>query len=273
MERIKRNERIAVMMKMFLDAPNTLFTLSSFSSLFGIAKTTISEDVLLMREIFAKYDLGKLEANMGASGGIKYIPMISKEAALDSIMDICSVLSKNDRKLDGGYIFISDLMSNPRFVNRMADIFVSNFYKTQPDFIVTMASKGIPLADAVATKLSKQLVVISREKKVTDGTCVSIHYFPHGKTEGKQMTVSKKMIKPGQRALVIDDFMRNGGTIKGICEMMKEFSATVTGIGVAIATKQPARKVVDDYRSLMVVDNVQFTNEISLEPSEWIKSL
>ena len=67
--------------------------------------------------------------------------------------------------------------------------------------------------------------------------------------------------------------MRNGGTIKGICEMMKEFSATVTGIGVAIATKQPARKVVDDYRSLMVVDNVQFTNEISLEPSEWIKSL
>ena len=91
--------------------------------------------------------------------------MISKEAALDSIMDICSVLSKNDRKLDGGYIFISDLMSNPRFVNRMADIFVSNFYKTQPDFIVTMASKGIPLAAAVATKLSKQLVVISREKR------------------------------------------------------------------------------------------------------------
>lgn len=273
MERIKRNERIAVMIKMFLDSPNTLFTLSSFSSLFGIAKTTISEDILLMREIFTKYDLGKLEANMGANGGIKFIPMISKESAYEIIKDICNVLSKNDRKLDGGYVFISDIMSNPHYVNKMADIFVTNFYKTQPDFIVTMASKGIPLAMAVATKLSKQLVVISREKKVTDGTCVSIHYFPHGKTEGRQMMVSKKMIKPGQRALVLDDFMRNGGTIKGICEMMKEFSATVAGIGVAIATRQPTRKVVEDYKALMVVDNVQFTNDIALEPSDWIKSL
>ncbi len=273
MEKIKRNERIAVIMKMFLDKPNTLFTLSSFSSLFNIAKTTISEVILLMREIFEKYDLGKLEAISGASGGIKYIPTTSREAGYNSIVDICNILSKNERKLDGGYIFLSDVMSNPYYVNKMADIFVSYFHKAQPDFVVTMSSKGIPLASAVAAKLSKQLVIISTEKKVTDGTSVSIHYFPHGKSEGRQMTVSKRLIKHGQRALIIDDFMRNGGTIKGICEMMKEFSATVVGIGVAIVTKQPIRKVVDDYKALMVVDNVQFTNEISLEPSLWVKKI
>lgn len=273
MEKIKRNERIAVMIKMFLDSPNTLFTLSSFSNMFYIAKTTISEDILLMREIFTRYNLGKLEAVSGASGGIKYIPMVSGESAYARMQSLCDELCKTDRRLDGGYIYITDVMANPHYIKQMADIFVSHFYKVQPDFVVTMASKGIPLATMVASKLSKQLVVINREKKVTDGTSVSIHYFPHGNTEGRQMIVSKKMIKPGQRALIIDDFMRNGGTIKGICEMMKEFSATVTGIGVALATKQPVRKVIDDYKALMVIDNVQFTDNIAITPSEWIKNL
>lgn len=273
MDKVKRNERIAVMMKMFLDSPNTLFTLSSFSALFGIAKTTISEDILMMREIFTRYQLGNLEAVAGASGGIKYLPMVTGENAYEQMNSICELLSRTDRRLDGGYVFINDVMTNPKYIKQMADVLVTYFHKTNPDFIVTMASKGIPLATMIASELSKQLVVISREKKVTDGTSVSIHYFPHGNSEGRQMTVSKKMIRPGQRALVIDDFMRNGGTLKGIMEMMKEFSVTVAGIGVAISTKQPTRKVVEDYKALMVIDNVQFSDNISISPSPWLKHL
>lgn len=273
MDKVKRNERITVMMKMFLDSPNTLFTLSSFSAMFGIAKTTISEDILMMREIFSRYQLGTLEAVAGASGGIKYLPMISGESAYEQMMKICEILSKPERRLDGGYVFINDVMTNPHYIKQMADVFVTYFHKTTPDFVVTMSSKGIPLATMVAEKLSKQLVVISREKKVTDGTSVSIHYFPHGSSEGRPMTVSKRMIKVGQRALIIDDFMRNGGTIKGIAEMMKEFSVTVTGIGVAIATKQPTRKVIEDYKSIMVIDNVQFSDNISITPSDWVSHI
>lgn len=273
MEKIKRNERLVIMTKMFLDEPNVLFTLNTFSEKFGIAKTTLSEDVLFIREMFEKYEFGKLEAVAGAGGGVKYIPFVNKEKAYEDIMEICEILSSDERKLDGGFMFINDILSNPLYVNKMADVFVSLYSKTNPDYVVTMSAKGIPLASAVATKLSKQLVVINREKKVTDGTCVSIHYFPYGRGEGREMVVSKRMLETGKRAIIIDDFMRNGGTIKGICDIMKEFAITVVGVGVAISTKQPNRKVVADYKELMVMDNSQFAQNLVISPAEWLKTI
>lgn len=46
--------------------------------------------------------------------------------------------------------------------------------------------------------------------------------------------MSKRAIAPGAKVLIIDDFMRGGGSIVGISEMIGEFSGTVVGVGVAI---------------------------------------
>ena len=45
MGRLKRNERIAAIVKILSDNPNRTFTLSYFSDLFQSAKSTISEDI------------------------------------------------------------------------------------------------------------------------------------------------------------------------------------------------------------------------------------
>jgi purine operon repressor len=61
------------------------------------------------------------------------------------------------------------------------------------------------------------------------------------------MYVSKRALKEGSNVLIIDDFMRAGGTAKGMVDLMKEFNANVQGIGVMIATKAPKQKLVNDY--------------------------
>ena len=70
------------------------------------------------------------------------------------------------------------------------------------------------------------------------------------------MSLSRKAMKEGSKVLVIDDFMKAGGTAKGIIDMMNEFKAKVEGIGVFIETKSPNNKLVDDYISLITLEEL-----------------
>ena len=48
-----------------------------------------------------------------------------------------------------------------------------------------------------------------------------------------------------------------GGTVRAICEMMKEFGIIVVGCGVAIATREPEAKRIEHYKSLMVLEQIE----------------
>ena len=61
MERIKRNERMAALTKWLTDSPNQIFTLSQFCERFGSAKSTMSEDIDILRQVFETFELGRLE--------------------------------------------------------------------------------------------------------------------------------------------------------------------------------------------------------------------
>jgi purine operon repressor len=73
--------------------------------------------------------------------------------------------------------------------------------------------------------------------------------------------MSKRAMNAGQKALLIDDFIAGGGTVHALCEMMKEFSITVVGIGTAIVTQLPEKKLVDNYRALLVLEEVDAAEE------------
>ena len=70
------------------------------------------------------------------------------------------------------------------------------------------------------------------------------------------MSMSKRAITSGSKVLVIDDFMRGGGSVVGISEMVQEFGSTVCGVGVAIASVVPEKKKVDDYTCLVYIDDI-----------------
>ena len=65
MEKIRRNERMSAMMKILSGAPNRIFTLSHFCELFGAAKSTMSEDIDILREVVTQFGLGELDTVTG----------------------------------------------------------------------------------------------------------------------------------------------------------------------------------------------------------------
>ena len=274
MERMKRNERIGAMIKILTEEPNHILTLSYFSELFGSAKSTISEDIVIARDIFKHFQLGELETIAGAAGGVKYLPMPTLEKACQFIQNICLQLSEPERILSGGFLYMTDILSTPQYVERMGEILASQFYKARPDFVVTVETKGIPIALMTARALHKPLVIARRDNKITEGSVVTINYLTGSTRRIQAMSLAKRAVKEGQKALIIDDFMKGGGTAKGMIDMMKEFNVNVVGIGVMMETEQPVKKMVGQYKSLIVMKNVdEIGRKIDVEPAPWLTQI
>lgn len=68
------------------------------------------------------------------------------------------------------------------------------------------------------------------------------------------MTLPRKSLKEGSKVILIDDFMRGGGTLKGMQDLMREFDAEVIATGVLISTKKPKEKMVSQFISLLELD-------------------
>lgn len=266
---MKRTERIGAIIKILTDTPNKSYTLQYFCDLFGAAKSSISEDIKSANEALRFTGGGYLETSAGAKGGVKFVPDISDEAVKALQKEFCERLSDPGRILGGNFIYTSDLFYDSQLIQQLACVFARKFRDCGADYVATVETKGIPLASRVAHLMNIPLVVVRREAKVSEGSTVSINYFSGSYDRIQRMSMSKRAIASGSRVLIIDDFMRGGGSVIGISEMTAEFNASVVGVGVAIASLKPEQKKVDDYTCLVYIDDIPTDGkEIPLKPSE-----
>ncbi len=177
MDKADRKTRISIEQSILRENPGKSHSLGLFCDMFGAAKSTISEDISMLRTMLKKYDLGDIEVALGAGGGVRYVPAVSAEKRLSVLSDIADILSDPSRILPGGYIYTVDVFSNPVHVQNMAAIFATMFAKTNPDFIATIETKGIPLALSVARYMNKPLVIARRDSKITEGSVITINYL------------------------------------------------------------------------------------------------
>ena len=271
MEKIRRNERMSAVMKILADRPNHIFTLSYFCELFGAAKSTMSEDIDILRDVVRTFGLGELETVTGAAGGVRYRAKVGREAARAYIEELCASLSGTDRVLPGGFLYYSDILSNPETVRRMGEILATEYYDAAPDFVLTMETKGIPVALATATALGVPLVIARRSSKVYECSAVNINYVSGSSRTIETMSLSRRAVREGQKALIVDDFLKGGGTAKGMVEMMREFSVTVVGMAFVMATAEPEKKRVSGEKSLMILDiSPEENGAATVRPAAWL---
>ncbi len=300
---MKRSGRIANMVKIFTDNPNQIFTLNHFCKIFDCAKSTISEDINIIRNSFLETEQGNIITIPGPAGGVKFTTHVDKKKCANVQDRLALELNKPFRFLGGGFLYTSDIMFNPSFIYEMASIFANIFENRQADYVVTIETKGIPLAlmtakllniptvvvrreprisegptisinyrqaDYVVTIETKGIplalmtakllniptVVVRREPRISEGPTISINYFSGSAGRMQKMSVSKKSVIPGSKALIIDDFMRAGGSIKGIYELLSELDVEVCGVGVAIASVFPEAKKISQYDALVYMGEV-----------------
>lgn len=161
---------------------------------------------------------------------------------------------------------MSDILSEPRILNEIGRIFASAFAERNFDVVMTVETKGIPLAYATATYLNLPVVTARRDNKVTEGSAVSINYVSGSNKRIQTMSLSRRALPEESRVLIIDDFKRAGGTIQGMMDLLQEFKATVAGVGVFVESAEVEEHLIEDYVSLARLRGVDSkSKQISVE--------
>lgn len=257
----KRSERLVYMTQHLITNPNKLIPLTTYVDKFSQAKSSISEDIRIIKNVLNAEGLGVLQTTAGANGGAMFIPKISIDRAKNIIADFKVELEANERLLPGGYLYMSDIMGDPNMMNDIGDLIATMYGHVEIDAVVTVATKGISLANAVARKLNVPVAVIRKDNKVTEGSTVSINYVSGSSRKIETMVLSKRTLKEGSRVLVVDDFLRAGGSITGVTNLMEEFNAAVVGVSVLVEAKEVANRRFNDYTSLLKVSEIDEFNE------------
>lgn len=270
--KIKRSERLVEMTIYFLQNPKKITPLNFFSEKFKAAKSSISEDLTIITNVFEENKMGALVTYAGARGGVEYQPHIEKEELKKELEKIKSEIDHSERLLPGGYIYTSDLLSNPEWLKRIGKIIASKYVNKEIDTIMTISTKGVPIAQAVAYQLNIPYVIVRKSSKVTEGSTVSINYQPRSSSQDvEKMALSKNSLKGGSKVLLIDDFLRGGGTMIGLARMAEEFECEV--VDAVVFLEHDSQASIEDYRSLLKIKSVDPGNlQIKVELGNFLSS-
>lgn len=268
--KFRRSERLIDMTNYLLEHPRQLVSLTFFSERYGSAKSSISEDLAIIKETFEQRNIGTLQTVAGAAGGVKFHVKVADVEAKPVITKLCNLIANPDRLLPGGYLYMTDILGDPSIVKQVGRLFASAYVDTDIDVVMTVETKGISIAYAVASYLNVPVVIVRKDSKVTEGSTVSINYVSGSTKRIQTMLLSKRSLAEGSKVLIVDDFMKAGGTINGMVSMLEEFKAHVAGIAVLVEAEKADERLVDEYLSLVRLSDVDVkTKQINVSEGNY----
>lgn len=272
-DRLRRGERMIAIAHALQAEPYRVHRLSVFVQALGVAKSTVSEDVASLRRVFERFGLGRIETLSGAAGGVRFVPRRDPRRIRRLAEELSAKMSHPARLLPGGFLYTSDLLSTPSVVEQIGEAFATYFADRRPDVVLAMEVKGIPVAFMTARAFHVPMITIRRAGRVTEGPAVTVNYVSGSSRILQQMTLPLRAVREGQRVLFIDDFVRGGGTARGVVDLMREFRAEVVGVGVLVASREPRHKLVDDYFALLVFEGTDRRGQPVVRPSDQVLAI
>lgn len=251
--RWSRPMRVSYIVNRLVRNPRKVFSLGGFAREMEVARSTVSEDVSVIKKVFGWAECGDVETLPGATGGVRLNIRPSPDQVRCITETLVSELSDPGRILPGGFLYMTDIIFSPDWAEAIGAYFACHFGPLGPDGVVTIETKGIPLAMMTARALNLPLVLIRRDGRVTEGSSVSINYVSGSSSRIQTMSLPRRAIDHSSSVIIIDDFMRGGGTAKGACGLLAEFEVEVLGVGVVAATGSPESKLMKDYVALVEV--------------------
>lgn len=123
-----------------------------------------------------------------------------------------------------------------RFAERFGSLACAGINK-----VLTAEVSGIAPALATAHAFDVPLVYARKHRSAV---MTDVYYLARAtsrtQTEQVDLMISKNYLLPGDRVLLIDDFLATGSTIRALCELVGAGGATLMGIGCVI--EKPVEK-------------------------------
>ena len=149
-----------------------------------------------------------------------------------------------ERILSDGRVLPGNVLKVDNFLNHQIDVKLiselgaewKRLYENDGvNKILTIEASGIGIACLAAMHFDVPVVFAKKSKSSNIGDdfyTSQVVSYTHGNTYN--VIVSKKYLNPGDRVLIIDDFLANGSALRALVRICEEAGATVVGAGIAI---------------------------------------
>ena len=160
-----------------------------------------------------------------------------------------------DRILRDGKVKDGNILKVDSFLNHQMDVklfgemakaFYSLFQADGVNKILTIEASGIGIACITAQAFDCPVIFAKKSKTrniAGEVYTAKVASFTHGGEY--DVIVAKEFLGPGDRVLLIDDFLANGAALTGLAEIVRQAGATLVGAGIAIEKAfQPGGKLL-----------------------------
>lgn len=155
------------------------------------------------------------------------------------------------RALDEHVLLVDSFLNHQVDVKLMQEVgreFARRFADAGITRIVTIESSGIAPAAMAALEMDLPLVILKKSKSsILKEGILQTEVFSFTKNAPYMLTLKPQFVNPGDRVLLIDDFLANGEAALGASSLLERAGAEVAGIGIVIAkTFQPGLKKLQE---------------------------
>lgn len=149
-----------------------------------------------------------------------------------------------ERILKDGIVKPGNVLKVDSFLNHQMDIqlmeqigkeFHRRFAHLNITKVLTIEASGIAVAYPVAREFGVPMVYAKKTQSINiDGELYVAEVDSFTKKVKTKVIVSQKFLNPGDKVLLIDDFLANGCAMQGLISIVEEAEAEVMGLGVAV---------------------------------------
>ena len=154
-------------------------------------------------------------------------------------MELLKERIRKDGKVKG-----TDVLKVDSFLNHQMDVelfaeigkeFKRRFAGCEINKVLTIEASGIGIA-CVAAQYFHCPVIFAKKtqtKNIAGEVYTSkVESFTHGRVY--DIIVAKEFLGPGDKVLLIDDFLANGAALEGLAQLVKDAGAELVGAGIVI---------------------------------------
>ena len=149
------------------------------------------------------------------------------------------------RILKDGRALSDEVLLVDSFLNHQVDVglmkavgeeFARRFAGAGITRVATIESSGIAPAAMTALEMGLPLVILKKSvSSILKEGILQTEVFSFTKNAPYQLTLKRKFVQPGDRVLLIDDFLANGEAAFGGIRLLEQAGASVAGVGAVIA--------------------------------------
>jgi len=130
-----------------------------------------------------------------------------------------------------GFKDITPLLKDPAALAMAVEQMANPFRGRKIDIVIGAESRGFIFGTAVAQSLSAGFVPIRKPHKLPH----TVHRMEYELEYGTDvLEVHTDAIEPGQRAIIVDDVLATGGTMKAALQLADKLGADIAGVTILI---------------------------------------